>query len=255
KEYEGGRFARQRRVPWDEGASRLTSETTAVAAREAVDIERMPHGARRILSVIDIPLWEKAHWKGAVYACSDDPRLPPILGLAFEDQQAGVEIFDGWRERRTEIGEIDLVRIAILTGIDKVEPYAYTMVIGAEVSDEIARTSPGGVFTVSRVLHMNPSTPKNLDNFVESYPHVGRYVLVPAVFTDPNHPPRLLTERWIMQKKLLVRAAWEVGENDPDVVGLSLENDPIIPLGMTEPPVRAALKRIAERRGRPGAER
>jgi hypothetical protein len=120
------------------------------------------------------------------------------------------------------------------------------MVIGAEVSAEAAKAAPGGVMTVSRILHMQASTLKNLDTFLEAYRRVGRYFLVPAVFTDRSKPPRLLTQYWIDQTKLDVRPAWQVGEHDPDLVGLSRENDPIIPEGITDPPVNAALKRIRE---------
>jgi hypothetical protein len=59
----------------------------------------------------------------------------------------------------------------------------------------------------------------------------------------------LLTQYWIKQTKLVVRPAWQVGENDPDMVGLSRENDPIIPEGIADPPIYAALKRIRQGKG------
>ena len=105
------------------------------------------------------------------------------------------------------------------------------MIVGAELSTEDAKASPGGVLTVSRIPHMNPSTPKNLETFLEAYRRVGRYVMVPAVFTDVGKPPQLQMKYWVMQTKLVIRPAWEVGESDPEMVGLSLENDPIIPDG------------------------
>jgi hypothetical protein len=120
------------------------------------------------------------------------------------------------------------------------------LLFGGDVSPSAATAAPGGVMTVSRILHVQASTPKNLDTFLEAYRRVGRYLLIPAVFTDRSKPPRLLTQCWIGQTKLVVRPAWQVGENDPDMVGLSLENDPIIPEGITDPPVHAALKRIRE---------
>jgi hypothetical protein len=113
----------------------------------------MPHGGRRVVSVIDAPLWDKAHWQAAAYGGSNDPRKPPILALGFEDEEAGIEIFKRWRARKNVTGETDLVRIAIPTGIDKSAPYAHTMIIGSEVSVEVARASPGGVLTISRILH------------------------------------------------------------------------------------------------------
>ena len=80
-------------------------------------------------------------WRAAIYAGSDDPRQPPILALGFKDEKAGVEIFEGWRARQQETRETDFVRVAILTGIDKPAPYAYTMIIGAEVSAKTAKAS------------------------------------------------------------------------------------------------------------------
>jgi hypothetical protein len=103
------------------------------------------------------------------------------------------------------------------------------MIIGAELSAEDASASPGGVLTISRILHMNPSTPKNLDIFLGAYRRVGRYVMVPAVFTDVSKPPRLLMEHWVMQSNLVVRPAWQVGENDREMVGLCLRTTPSSP--------------------------
>jgi hypothetical protein len=68
----------------------------------------MRHGARRVVSVIDIPLWDKPHWFAAIYGGSDDPRQPPFLALGFEDQEAGIEIFKGWHARQKETGEINI---------------------------------------------------------------------------------------------------------------------------------------------------
>ncbi len=246
KGYDGQRFAVNRKLPWDNDIIRAAPEKTASDAEGPPSLERMRHSARRVVSVIDIPLWDKAHWQAAVYGRSEDPRQPPILALGFEDEKAGAEIFEGWRARHQEAGETGFVRLAILTGIDKAKPYAYTMIIGAEMSAEAVKASPGGVLTVSRILHMYPSTPKNLDMFLGAYRGVGRYVMVPAIVTDASSPPRFLMEHWIMQTNLSVRPAWQVGEHDPDLPGLSLENDPIVPDGITNPPVTAALKRIRQ---------
>lgn len=213
----------------------------------------MRHDARRIISVIDVPLWDKAHWHAAVYGGFADPpggqQGPPILALGFQDQDAGIAIFKEWQSRRKETGETDFARVTIVTGIEKLSPHAYTMLIGAEVSTEVAKASPGGVIMVSRRLEMNPSSPRNLDAFLAAYRREGRYIFAPALFTDVSHPPRLLTQYGIMQTKLIIKAAWEIGEHDLDILGLSLENDPMIPEGVRDPPVHAALKRIREHSG------
>jgi hypothetical protein len=79
----------QRKLPWDHEVVRAKPEKITSGMGVSVDFERMAHGARRIVSVIDIPLWDKAHWRGAVFGGSDDLRQPPALGLGFEDEKGG----------------------------------------------------------------------------------------------------------------------------------------------------------------------
>jgi hypothetical protein len=122
KEYDGPPFAVQRKLPWDHGVARVASVKTVNHPVDGIDLERMRHDARRVVSVIDIPMWDKAHWQAAIYGGSADPRQPPFLALGFEDEEAGIEIFKGWRARKKETGETNFVRIAILTGIDRPVP-------------------------------------------------------------------------------------------------------------------------------------
>ena len=47
----------------------------------------------------------------------------------------------------------------------------------------------------------------------------------------------------IAKRQLDIREAWQIGENDPDVVALYQDDEPIIPAGVTDPPVNKALIR------------
>jgi hypothetical protein len=200
------------------------------------------------MSVIDIPLWDKAKWEAVAYAGSHDPCQPPLLALAFEDEAAAVQIFEDWRRRMEESGETDIVRVGILRDIDK-SAHAYTVTIGSEVSAEAAKAAPDGLLTIIRIKHMLPTNPGGLDTFLREYQRVGRYVLAPAVFADKGTPPRFLGRYGILQTKLFARSAWEVGDNDPDMMALMSEDDPIIPEGITDPPIYAALRRIKAKGG------
>ena len=44
---------------------------------------------------------------------------------------------------------------------------------------------------------------------------------------------------------LLVRAAWTIGENDPDGCALDLDDPPVVPLGQVNPPVLKAMEQMA----------
>jgi hypothetical protein len=57
----------------------------------------------------------------------------------------------------------------------------------------------------------------------------------------------------LLKRELIVREAWTIGENDPDMMALSDEDEPIVPAGINNPPVDKALARrreMSQRRGR-----
>lgn len=45
----------------------------------------------------------------------------------------------------------------------------------------------------------------------------------------------------LAKRQLDIREAWQIGENDPDLVALDEDDDPIVPEGVTDPPVNKAL--------------
>lgn len=49
---------------------------------------------------------------------------------------------------------------------------------------------------------------------------------------------------------LVVRAAWTIGENDPDSCALNLDDPPVIPPDAVNPPVLKAMEQIARFRQR-----
>jgi hypothetical protein len=46
----------------------------------------------------------------------------------------------------------------------------------------------------------------------------------------------------LIKTSIVVHAAWEIGENDQDIIGIT-EDDPIIPPGVADPPVLKVLAR------------
>jgi hypothetical protein len=51
------------------------------------------------------------------------------------------------------------------------------------------------------------------------------------------------TELVIGKTEVIVKPAWQVGENDPDIVALDSEDDIIIPEGVKDAPITMALAR------------
>ncbi len=112
-------------------------------------------------SFIDIPLWDRARWLGVAVICSPDD--PPGLGLLFENQAAGTEIFAGWKRRLGSIDEHNQLRVTIVEGSIVGAAPGYNIRIGTNVPTMFRLGREHGLLSgkepallVSRIHRMNP---------------------------------------------------------------------------------------------------
>jgi|SRR5579859_1149670 len=208
-------------------------------------IDKLKHQDRRVISLINIPLWNQAKWRATAYIWPPDSE--PVLGLCFLDAGAGKRIFEDWRRRLGEVDEQEQLYIAIITGIDKDSPHSYSVV----VSTNPRRARALGVqhfVLVSRINRMDAPNPRNLTFFLDRYKQKGRYVIVPAGIAEGDQArPEPFFELWIGKKQLRVCPAWQIGEHDPAVVAIQSDSNPIIPEGVQDAPVIGALRRFEQR--------
>ncbi len=206
------------------------------------------HGEHNVVSLIDIPLWDKAKWRATAFMYTLDDRTPPVLGICFQDGAVGQTIFQALRKRLGKSNAAEGLRISIITGIDRSNPFAYAVVLGS--NPKIEDSKKGFLIMVSRINRMQPRDPRNLTGFLESYHRAGRYLVVPAAFSNAQEPPQFFVHLAIGKTELHVRPAWLIGENDPDLCVLHADDTPLIPDGETDPPVLRALDWIRSRRGK-----
>ena len=217
----------------------LVSETVRVDARKGR--QRLRHTDFRVLSPIDVPLWDRAKWRGVLVATIEGG--PPVLGLGFENHEAGQAIFRAWRERMGVIDGSEALRVAIVRGVSKRNPAEYGVSIGPGFDPGSGETAKA-FFSVSRIQRMTPQTSENLDRFLEGYGSIGGYILAPVPLVGAEERvSEAIVEYGIRKRSLEVRQAWEIGENDPDVAMLFEGDEPIIPAGVGDPPVFSALRR------------
>ena len=206
------------------------------------DKEKLKHTDRRILSPIDIPLWERAKWRGTLFVSNPDG--PPILAIGFEDGEAGQAIFRVWKERWGDVDKDDDLRVAIITGLSERNPAEYAVVVGPNLR-HVPEDENKRLLFVSRIHRTTSSNLKNLENFIHFYNKMGYFFLVPAqINTDRNNPQMPSRELALLKRKLDVRQAWQIGANDPDIAVFDKDDEPIVPEGVTDPPVNNVLKRI-----------
>jgi len=58
-------------------------------------VETGKHSQRQIVSLIDVPLWNRASWRGTMFYYDPDKVPYPILALGFEDRAAAGQILKG----------------------------------------------------------------------------------------------------------------------------------------------------------------
>jgi hypothetical protein len=203
--------------------------------------EAMSHSQRKVVSVINTRLWAIAKWRGTAFGTYG---ARPFLGLIFENEQAAESIFAEWRSDFGSSDDNDEIRISLITGISLKAPLRYRMHI---TSGACARTNGSGggreqtFIIVSKKNTMEPASSKNLDYFVESYRAGAEYELVPVVLV--NNEPKVRFDLALIKRHLVIRPAWQVSEHDPDGIAIEPDDDPIIPAGVTNPPVEKVLAR------------
>ncbi len=144
------RFPLIRRFPWDESLSKKVETETGLLSLESgegdvpeelLNIQSLKHRDRKIFSLINGPLWDRAGWSGTLYIYPPDAlssqvtaAFVPGIALGFKDVEAGKLIFNQWR---VELGQEDVeekLRVSIVTGINKYHPFSYKVIIGVILS-------------------------------------------------------------------------------------------------------------------------
>lgn len=225
----------------------VKAQGTPKNAKEFLKVRsaRSKHSDRKVASLIDIPLWNRAGWCATFYGNNPEWSEYPILGLAFKDQEAATKIFKGLQKVVSEHDKEDLLRVAILTGVDRKNPASYKVYITTNLSKEWLDEDVIMV-SIGRINMMTPKTLENLDRFMTQIETSKRFLLVPIVMTVDGQPGDVRVDLGILKERLIVRPAWEVGFHDIDAPAFNPDDDPIIPEGKNDVPVMKLLEMIRD---------
>ncbi len=203
--------------------------------------EAIKHSQLKSVSLIRNPLWNRAGWSGMATIVFDEPYHPPYLLPVFRDARAARAIFSGFREDVGATDEHDRLRVTLIRGINRENPFAYRIIFGSQLPNEIRESEWKMVVMASRVHTMEPTSSENIDRFLLRYSKVNTYIIAPCT-TGPNGDiEKPIFELGIQKRQLIVRDSWKVGLNDLDSGGILPDDDPIIPDGEVDPPVNALL--------------
>ena len=206
---------------------------------ELHDRERLKHTDIDNVSLIRLALWNRARWWATAFFVSPRSSDTPVLALVFEDRDAATAIFAALQEDVGRIDAKELLRVSILRGVEKHNPYAYTVVVGTNIPRD--QLSPDKVvLMVSRFHTMHPDSNVNLQRFLNAYAARGGYFFMAAVRNGEGID--LLDDHYIGKRELNVRDAWQVGRHDPDAPAIREDDEPIVPDDQSEPPIADLLR-------------
>ncbi|QLE59999.1 hypothetical protein [Nostoc sp. TCL26-01] len=248
-------FPSQRTKTWNTETVQNTSEEQANVVLpkpgqgepppELNSIDHLKHRDRKILSLINVHLWEKAGWCGVGVGFIPNSQNLPLLQLAllFRDENASKKIFAQWREAVGDTDVEEKISVSIITGIDADNPAAYRVVIGTN-PDWLEVSSNSQVLLSYRIRTIEPSNSRNIDQFISAFENLGFYILTPGYIAQDSSSPDFFWELGIMKRQISIRPAWQIGEHDFDICGIQSDDKIIIPEDVKDPPVVAALARL-----------
>ena len=100
---------------------------------------------------------------------------------------------------------------------------------------------------VTRNHVIEPTTTEILVRFLASMENTPEYLLAPAHLDMESGKSSIGFRLAILKPELIVRNAWEIAAGDVDLMGLSPDDDPVIPAGVENPPCNDVLAFLKSR--------
>ena len=202
------------------------------------DLEEISHNQRKVSSIIDTNLWDKAKWIGFGFYM-DQNGLSIFIGYTFIEE--GKKIFTDWIKRFGCVDSEEKIKITLIRGVDKFNPSWYRVHIGTDVNKEHLK-SGDIILSASRFHEMNANSPDNLNNLISAYNYHRVFHLCPAEVSMNANMPKLFEEFSILKHEITIRNAWEIGLHDLDSVVIKKGDNPIIPDNVENAPILEVLK-------------
>jgi len=245
--FNGGgekQYVLARKGPWDKALpskvkmNNTVKNTSKHERKFSSKNEKTSHQELSISGIIKPRLWDKASWSGVGF--SKYPNNDLGFSLLFGNGEGGKRIIDGIR---SVVGPEDVknrLRISIIKGVSQREPYKYRVV----VSENFEKEDEGKlIMSISRIQTMTPTSLENLEHFLSEFKTQKSFVLG---YGKMKNKQLIANSDNFMEgikvNNIVVLDAWQVGINDIEQVAIKSHDDPIIPKGVSEPPVQEVIQ-------------
>ena len=245
-EIESESFTLRRAAPWratvteavpGKHGKQHTQDTDSTGNEKYISgVDAVKHRDTKVLSVLNIPLWDIAQWKGMAYTFPRWEEDIPEMRFLFENIDAGRKIFRGWLKKFGATDSDDTIGITLVTGIDHTHPDWYRVVVGHRDADLLKSRERLLGFTF-RIQEMIPKNGRNLEQFLRRYRRLGRYRIAlmehqATACTFKTAPSSISIEKRLVK----VVPAWTIGPDDFLRAALKDIVNPVVPSGEKDPP-------------------
>ncbi|PCH66677.1 MAG: hypothetical protein COC06_12415 [Bacteroidales bacterium] len=218
-----------------EESQKNNSKTT----KNSFNISR--HDENKVVSIIQVKFWDQAKWKGF------GPFYAPHIGfgifLAFENGVAGQAIFDEWTKRFGKEDINDIIKITIVKGVNKNNPYWYKVHISANIQSQSLESREKYLSLAARFHQMTPNNPENMKRIEQMVSLKKKFMFCPAEISNNGKDVEPYFDKAIIKSSIEIKNAWELDINAPESVVILKDDDPIIPPEIMNAPVLEILKR------------
>lgn len=201
------------------------------------DPNKVPHNNRKVLSIVDNDLWDKADWQGF----GSFFQAPSFFGLfmLFRNGKAGEQVFDNWIEQFGTIDKNDEINLTIVTGVNKNQPLWYRVSLTPKL--EFDEGKDGGLLFINTpFIDVRAETDDSLKKITSGYKHFKKYRLAPAKIL-PTGKIELITDKIIKKTNLEFKEAWQIGLQDIHRGVILKDDNPIIPKHIKDAPILKLL--------------
>jgi hypothetical protein len=215
------------------------------------NVEKISHRQVKAYSLINIPLWDNADWRGTGFAFSKNPNDIPALILGFWHSEFGIKIFQEWIEELGEVDQNDRLSITVIRGIDKNSPNDYRIAISEKpIFTPREEGTLRYLFATARVREMKSMSKDIFDGFFENYNRHGKYTLLPGQLTkdggieQPRFSKLIVVSSKIpslIKTELKLIDAWKIGRNDFEACAIYEDDEVYIPEGIEKPPINELI--------------
>lgn len=211
---------------------------------KTLDFEETKHTERKVISIIDDKLWNEAKWKG--FGPFYHPQIGFGLFLGFENGVPGKAIFDDWINRFGKEDKNELIKITIVKGTNRNNPFWYRVHITSNIEKEFLKHKERYFGVTARFHEMTPNNSNNLKIIEDALKTTKKFLFCPALISADGSKIEPYFDKSIIKKDIKIKNAWEIGLHDIESSVIKTGDEPLIPENIKDAPVLEILKKRYE---------